>query len=132
MAYIRGIYQIPASRQTFLILSGSKSNDNPKLSLHCLEGMEMLWATLRYKDRMLPKECLKSSVRIVRENDFLSILKDLRLIPKILPNPSSHNPVDMELLAINLLNSNPRDEFSHETPKVLSAISSEDIIEVFI
>jgi hypothetical protein len=88
---------------------------------------------LRLKDHMLPKSTLLWKEETISENDFLTVLK--RQCPKkpALSNQASRNPEDLELLAINLsktLLHSP--DWSFNTPKALSAIPEEDIIEVFI
>jgi hypothetical protein len=52
---------------------------------------------------------------------------------KELPNQSFHNPVELELLSINL-EKIPQSDLSRTlyTPKLLSDIPDDDIIEVFI
>ena len=95
--------------------------------------MEYFEHILQLKDHMPPKVIPRWKLKLMSEDDFLSALKQQIPTRQVSSNPSSHNPEDLELLAINLVETpeNPLD-WTFNTPKVLCAVPDEDIIEVFI
>lgn len=134
MLLVKGIYKLPEIRHIFIVVpSASIANDNPKLLLRNKERREYFERTVLSKDRMTKLTSLKWTIRIIREDDFLMSVGELTKRPEVSSNPSFDNPESMELLAINLLKtplSSP--DLSLHTPKVLSKVLDEDIIEVFI
>lgn len=105
----------------------------------CIESRESkkrkqyLEHILQSKDRMLPTSTLLWIEETISANDFLSVLRKRCPKTQAEPNQSSHNQEDLELLAINLSKTLPNSlDWSFNTPKALSAIPEEDIIEVFI
>jgi len=134
MMNLRGIYKIPSQRLAFLIVSVF-----PDFLSCCIKSQEHKKRTgyigriLRSKDRILPKVPQQWKLKVVCENDFLTAIK--RCKPKGIESPSQSfdSPLALEMLTINLLKT-PGDpvDWTFNTPKALSAISNDDIIEVFI
>jgi hypothetical protein len=102
--------------------------DCPKQSI--LSKTQEIEHILLGKDHMPSKTGLKWTIKIVQEDDFLSSLQAQQSRMKVSTNQSLRNPEDMELLAINLLKT--PESLSSNSPKILSRIPDEDIIEVFV
>ena len=134
MIVVKGIYKLPEIKHIFIVVpSPSIANDNPKLLLQSKQRRRYFDNTVLSKDRMTKPTNLKWTIRIIPEDDFLESVRELTQRPEISSNRSFDNPENMELLAINLLKtplSSP--DLSLHTPKVLSKVFDEDIIEVFI
>lgn len=131
---LRGIYKIPSQRLAFLIVSVFPGFlDCCKASQEHKKRMGYIERILRSKDRTCPKAPQQWKLKVVCENDFLTAIK--RYKPKGIESPSQSfdNPLALEMLTINLLKT-PGDlvDWTFKTPKALSAIPNEDIIEVFI
>ena len=131
---IRGIYKLPAIKHTFLIW-GSPDEDQTDRTMWIenRKRREYFEHILVSKDRMLPKEVLLWRLKVVSEDDFLSVIRQHTPTDQVSSSQSSQNPEMLELLAINLLR-NPVHLPSEpcETTKFLCAVPDEDIIEVFI
>jgi len=129
-----GIYKLPTVRHVFFIVSSLHDFlDSLSLSEENRIRREYFERILRSKDRIRPKVSLQWTIKVVCVHDFLKAIK--RRIPKgkVLPSQSSHNPEELELLTINLAKTHQSDlARTFDTPKVLSAIPDDDIIEVFI
>lgn len=83
---------------------------------------------------MPPTKRPQWKVKLIHEDDFLMSLESLQKKLLESSNQPFRNPENMELLAINLVKT-PRsspETLSSITPKVLSHIPDEDIIEVFL
>lgn len=134
MTSIIATYRLPSVRHVFLIVSPPCDLlDSLSLSEEIRLGREYFERIHRSKDRKRPKVNLRWTIKIVCIHDFLEAIK--QHIPKgiVLPSQSSHNPEELELLTINLLKNHQSVlDRTFDTPKVLSAIPDEDIIEVFI
>jgi len=107
MYSIRAIYKIPSRHLMFLIFSYTQSLDNnPILSLKdlCVERIDLAhW-----------------KLGVILENDFVSC-------------SFFQKTASLEMLCINKKNScSSSSDLSLQTPRHLSAISEEDIIEVFL
>lgn len=131
---IRGVYRLPFCRHSFIVVSSLEGfSDNSKQLKRNKKRMEYFGHILQSRDHKCPKLTLQWTHKLVSENDFLSVIQTH--IPKELEssNQSFDNPVNLELLAINLVKipDNPVDP-SYSTPKVLSCVSNGDVIEVFI
>jgi len=134
MMNLRGIYKIPSQRLAFLIVSVF-----PDFLDCCIESQEhkkrmgYIGRILRLKDRRRPRVSQQWKLKVVCENDFLTAIK--RYKPKGIESSSQSfdSPLALEMLTINLLKT-PGDpvDWTFNTPKALSAISNDDIIEVFI
>ena len=134
MIGIKGIYTIPNARHVFFIVSSlSKFSNNAKLLEKSKKRTEYFEHILHSKDHIVPRGHVLWTLKLVPENGFLQALTQQHTIRQVSTNPSFHNPEDMELLAINLLKS-PLSylDSAFNTPKILSNIADEDIIEVFI
>ena len=134
MLSIMGVYKIPAVRHVFIIVSSlHEFLDSLSLSEENKTRREYFERILRSIDRIRPKVSLQWTIKVVGVHDFLKAIKQRIPKGKVLPSQSSNNPEELELLAINLAKtrqSSPDRTF--DTPKVLSAIPDDDIIEVFI
>ena len=134
MLSIIGVYKLPVLRHVFLIvdslhdfLDSLIQSEENKIRTEYFEHI------LRSKDRKCPKVGLQWTIRVVCVHDFLMAIK--QYIPKgrVLTNRTSHSPEELELLAINLVKTHPPSlDKPFHTPKVLSPVLDEDIIEVFI
>lgn len=83
---------------------------------------------------MPPIKSQQWKVKLIHEDDFLMSLESLQSKLLESTNQPFRSPENMELLAINLVQT-PRsspETLSSITPKVLSRIPDEDIIEVFV
>jgi len=131
---ILGVYKIPIIKHVFFILSSVDSFlDSLALSQHNKKRMEYFEHILRSTDHRLPKEIQQWTLAIVSVDGFLSAIKQCIPIVEVSSNQSSHNPKDLELLAINLVKTDPNlPDNTFNTPKALRVIPDEDIIEVFI
>lgn len=131
---LRGIYKIPSQRIEFLIVSAFPDFlDCFRESHASKKRMEYIGRTLRSKDRRNPKGSQLWKLKVVSENDFLMAIKRYKPTRKESSNQSFDSPLVLELLTINLLKT-PCDlvDWTFNTPKALSVISNDDIIEVFI
>jgi hypothetical protein len=134
MTNLRGIYKIPSQRLAFLIVSVFPDFlDCCRESQASKKRMEYIGRTLRSKDRSTPKESQLWKLKVVSENDFLMAIKRYKPTRKESSNQSFDSPLALELLTMNLLKT-PGDlvDWTFNTPKALSVIPNEDIIEVFI
>lgn len=131
---IDAIYKIPATKHIFFIMSSLQEfSTSQKLSLENKRRTECFEHILQSIDRMPPKAIPQWTLKIVCRNDFLSVLQHNMPKELVSSNQSFHNPEYLELLAINLLKTPENScDFAFNTPKVLSAIPEEDIIEVYI
>ena len=129
MIVVKALYHLPAIRHLILVVPCvSITRDCPKQS-H-LSSKQEIEHILLGKHHMPSKKSLKWTIKIVREDDFLSSLLAQQSRVKVCPNQSLRNPENMELLAINLVKT--PESLSSNTPKILSRVSDEDIIEVFV
>jgi len=130
---VRAVYKLPELRQIILITSPCKIQDSPKLSRLHKQGKEVLEDIRNCKGRISPKRDQKWSIKVVLEEDFLQAIEGLQEIKLLGPNQSYDNSENMELLAINLLQTPSKSsDLSFNTPKILSKVPNEDIIEVFV
>ena len=133
MTLLTGIYKLPAIKCAFFIVSTlADVSGKQTSSLEHDKRIRQIENILRSKDYTFPKASQLWKYIVIEQNDFLWVLE--QSIPRKLgeTNQSCYNPEHLELLAINLLKT-PRDlRRTYETPKVLSCILDEDIIEVFI
>lgn len=133
MTTIRGIYKIPAIKHTFLIVDSLEDvSDSTPLYRESKRRMAHFEHILRSKDRTCPKVALQWKWTLVEEQDFLRVLERSMPTKEVSSNQSCYSPEHLELLAINLLRTRDSLVFPHDTPKVLSCVPDEDIIEVFI
>ncbi len=134
MIKIKGIYKLPAVKHIFFIVSSLQEfSDGARSSKESKRRMEYFERILQSKDHTPPKVTPLWKLKVMCETDFLSALKQYNPTGRVSSNRSCHNPEDLELLAINLCKtplSSPEKTF--HTPKVLSVVPDEDIIEVFI
>ena len=134
MTNLRAIYKIPSQRLAFLIVPTF-----PDFLDCCTESqankkrMEYIGHTLRSKYRSNPKAPQLWKLKVVSENDFLTAIKRCKPTKKESSNQSFDSPLALELLTMNLLKT-PCDlvDWTFNTPKALSVIPKEDIIEVFV
>ncbi len=134
MISIMGIYKLPTVRHVFFIVSSLHDFlDSLSLSEKNRTRREYFERILRSKDRKRPKVSLQWKIKIVCVHDFLKAIRQRIPKGKVLPSQSSRNPEELELLTINLERT-PQISLDRtfDTPKVLSAIPDDDIIEVFI
>lgn len=134
MVRIKAMYRIPSKKEFWLISSYQNTvQDSPKLSQDRTQEKERIEHIPRNILNMLPNKNLKWTIRIIPENDFLLSILSLECKTQAITNQSSDNSESMELLAINLLeNPLPSNDLSYNTPKILSKVQDEDIIEVFL
>lgn len=134
MLSIIGVYKLPVLRHIFLIvdslhdfLDNLMQSEANKIRKGYFERI------LRSKDHRVPKADLQWTIRVVCVHDFLEAIKLSIPIGTVSTNQTCQNPEELELLAINLVKTHPpsRDK-PFDTPKVLSRVHDEDIIEVFI
>ena len=131
---IRALYRLPARKEILVIASFPYTDQNsPKLSELRKLRIESLEHTLKNKHCMRNNQDQQWTIRIIPEDDFLLSLSSQENIMQVTTNQPFRNSEDMELLAINLLKT-PRSstDLSYNTPKILSKVLDEDIIEVFI
>lgn len=134
MTSILGIYAIPAIKQQFIIVpSLDFFSNSSRREIETEERMKYLVHILQSKDRICTKVNSHWQTKIVPLEHFLKAILQHTPREKVLPNRSCDYPEELELIAINLLK-NPQSFVENElhTPKVLSVIPAEDIIEVFI
>jgi hypothetical protein len=131
---IRGIYKLPAIKHTFLIFASPDGDEQIDSRLkENRKRREYFEHILECKHHMLPKEVLLWRLKIVSEDDFLSVIRQHKTTDQVLSSQSSNYPEKLELLAINLLKTPVRlPSEPCETPKFLCNVPDEDIIEVFI
>jgi hypothetical protein len=134
MISVRGIYKIPQVRHIFFIVEPLDiPYDSLREQLSSKQKMEYFEHILRLKHHRTPKEAEQWTLKIVPADDFLSAIKQCNTKGQVSSNQSSHNPEELELLAINLVKTPPNSvHWTFNTPKVLSGVPDEDIIEVFI
>lgn len=133
MTTIRGIYKIPAIRHTFFIVNSfEEPSDSIQPYRESKRRMAHFEHILRSKDRRTPKVAQQWKWTVVEEQDFLRVLERSMPTKEVSSNQSCYSPDHLELLAINLLKTPDSLVFPHDTPKVLSCVPDEDIIEVFI
>lgn len=134
MISIRAVYKIPELKHMFFIVEPlGSSYDCLKESLGSKKRREYIEQILRSKDRSIPKETQQWTLKIVPADDFLSAIEQNKPRELVSSNQSSQNPEKLELLAINLTKTPPNSsDWTLKTPKALSVIPDEDIIEVFI
>ncbi len=131
---LRGIYKIPSVRHAFFIVSSLQEfSEHSLVSQENKKRREYFAHTLLSRDRKHPKVAPQWKLKVMSENDFLSVLRRQKPIRQVSSNRSSDYPEELELLAINLLRNSENDlDWTSNTPKVLSVVPGEDIIEVFI
>lgn len=134
MIWVKAVYRLPAIRHLLFVVPFPDRKESYFPSLKRIQKKAELEELLLSKDQALPKKSLKWTIKLVQEDDFLSSLESQR--KKLLQetNLSSDIPQDLELLAINLLptHSSSYESLSSVTPKILSQIPDEDIIEVSV
>lgn len=134
MISIKAIYKLPAIKYVFFIASSESGlSKESKESPENRKRMEHFEHILQSKENIDPKECPRWKTKLICEKDFLLALKHKMPIEKVSPSQSFDNPESLELLAINPVKT-PRNAlvWPFNTPKVLSVVPDEDIIEVFI
>ena len=134
MKWIKGIYTLPKSMNVFLIMSDPHVHQRPEsLIEESKQAKKLLEHIVRGKNKKLPKGYRQWITTQVLEQDFLSSIKELTAKEGAISNPSYHDPIDIDLLTINVLKSSDDScEELLESKKVLSRIPEHDIIEVFI
>ena len=135
MVWIKGIYKIPRTKQMIFIVSDSSTpNNSPKPLSKSIRGTLDLERSDLNQSRKTPRKDLQWTLKIVRESDFLDLLESQKMLHLELTNQPSHSSENMELLAINLLETpeSCSEHLSSNTPKHLCNVPNEDIIEVFI
>jgi hypothetical protein len=129
--WIRAIYKLPEIRHVYFIVSPQEGDEESGLILkESTRKRECFEQILRSKDRTFPSTAQQWTLALLSESDFLKVIEQHQPREPGSSNQSSHSPEYLELLAINLLKT-PSSR-TLETPKFLSPIPSEDIIEVFI
>jgi len=131
---IRGLYKIPFLKTAFLIVSFFPSfSDSLEPSLESKKRTGYIGRTLRSKDRKFPKEIQQWTLKVVSEHDFLQAIALHKPKGVISPNQTCDNPIQLELLTINLPKT-PENllDWTYSTPKGLGLVPEEDVIEVFI
>ncbi len=131
MTTIRGIYKLPAIKHTFFIISSLQDFSGNSQLRESKKRMGYFAKVLRSKDKEYPKVTQKWKLIVIEQQEFLKVLECSLPKRKSSSSQSCYNPEDLELLAINLLKT-PEPFLTHDTPKVLSCVSDEDIIEIFI
>lgn len=129
-----GLYRLPQIKHEFLIVSsleaflkGQQELKDYKKRMECIEHI------LQSKDCTPPKETQQWRAELVLEEDFLRVLKQRMPKVEVSSNLSSHKPICMELLTINLVKTpETSSDLTLSSPKELSVSKNEDIIEVFI
>lgn len=134
MMWIRALYKIPEMKHIFFIVKPSDSSyDCLKASKRHKKRREYFEHILRSKDHRSPKCTLQWTLKIVPMSDFLSAIEQNNPKELISSNQSLQNPQKLELLAINLTKIlHNSSDWTLKTPKALSMVPDEDIIEVFI
>lgn len=134
MLSIVGVYKLPVLRHVFLIVDSLHDFlDTLFLSEESRIRKGYFERILRSKDRKDPTEDLQWTIRVVCVHDFLEAIKQSIPIGTESTNQTYQNPEELELLAINLVKTHPPSlDKPFHTPKVLSRVHDEDIIEVFI
>lgn len=128
--WIRAIYRIHSTKHIFLITSPRQTETRLESDI----AKEDFVRILREKDRTESKEDQTWRVHTLPESDFLeSVDSHLEICLKS-SNQTFHSSTSMELLAINLTTSHAclSDSLSLSTPRGISRVSDEDIIEVVI
>ncbi len=133
MTTLTGIYNLPAIKCAFFIVSfledvSGKQTSSPEHD----KRIRQIEHILSSKNHTFPKASQLWKYIVVEQRDFLLALE--QSMPREIgeTNQSCYIPEHLELLTINLLKT-PLDRLRpYETPKVLSCIPDEDIIEVFI
>lgn len=134
MVSIKAAYKIPDVRHVFLIVDSlDPFLDSSQLSQESKKRKECFERILRSKDRRCPKATQQWTLKIMLEHDFLMAIKQNNPTGQVSANQTYGSPEDLELLAINLVKT-PESSLDRtfNTPKVLSLLPDEDIIEVFI
>ena len=134
MTKIRGIYKIPAVNHTFFIVNSLEDfSDSTQTYRESKRRMAHFERILRSKDRTNLKEAQQWKLIIVEEQEFLRVIECSMPTKEVSSSQSRYNLKHLELLTINLLKTpvSPGD-WTFSTPKKLSVIPEEDIIEVFI
>lgn len=132
--FIRGIYKLPVLKHAFIIVDSLEGlSDSLQPSQGHKKRMECFERILRSKDRSIPTDTQQWTLKIMSESDFVKVLEQHNPKGRVSSNQTSCNPEHLELLAINLLKA-PEilSDWTLVSPKVLSSIPDEDIIEVFI
>ena len=135
MIWIRVFYYtMPSLKHIFIVVySLSSSSDNPKLLPRNRTSKEYFDCTVQSKLHEYNNTNIKWTIRTIHVDDFLSSIASLTSMPQSRSNLFFHSPECMELLTINLSKIPPSLlDLSLDTPKVLSKISEEDVIEIFI
>lgn len=132
MTTIRGIYKLPAIKHAFFIISSLQDFSGNSQLRESKKRMGYFAKVLKWKDQEHPKVTQKWKLIVIEQQEFLKVLECSLPTRESSSSQSCYNPEDLELLAINLLKTPESLFFPHDTPKVLSFVSDEDIIEVFI
>ena len=131
MIWVTAIYKLPVIKHIFLIVASDDGRPNLS-SRNCIQKEEFA-GILRDKDREIDSPGSKWTTKLIHSDDFLSALEDQGNLRIDLSNPSFDSSEHMELLAINLQpQKSCPDPLSMFTPKVLSRVPDEDIIEVMV
>lgn len=130
---IKGIYKLPKIKHVFFIVpSLDEFSDSPKPCRESKRRMEYFGRILRSKDHKTPKATPHWTLKLVTVSDLETILKQHNPIGQVSSSQTCDNPEYLELLAINLVKTPNSLDCSQDSQKVLSCVSDEDIIEVFI
>jgi hypothetical protein len=131
---IRAFYRVPSKKEILVVACyPSAVPDNSTPSGGRILGKEELQHIRNNLNNMLTNKNPKWTIKIVLEDDFLKSILGLEYKTQTKTNQSFDNSEYMELLTINPLKT-PRSsiDLSSSTPKALSKVPIEDIIEVFI
>lgn len=131
---IIGIYKLPQVKHIFFIVSELHVFDDLQESmLESKRRMEYFEHILRCKDYMPPKAIPRWRLKVMTQNDLLTVLAQHNTKEKSSSNLTFQSPEEMEMLAINLFGScNDENSCSYKTSKNAGVLYDDDIIEVFI
>lgn len=129
MKPLKAVYTIPHLKLSFIIVFPPEHTNSTSLGNR--KTREYFERILLLKHRMLPREDRQWRIKRVQQSDFLESIKQCKSISREYTSPASRNPLSMELLAMNLGESDDFDP-TYFTPKLLDGVEVGDIIEVFI
>lgn len=134
MIDIKAIYTVPSLKHAFFIMSSFEGSYNKyELLKESKKRMEYFEHILLMKGNIRPKDIPQWTLKVMNEGEFLLALAQQDPTGTISTSLSFENHKTLEQLVINTTKNLPNSsELTLKTPKFLSVIPDEDIIEVFI